>query len=74
MAVALLCAPPAHALPTNFNEVVVFNNLDFPVAVRFSPDGRAFIAEKSGVVKVYDNIFDPSPSVWTKSPGLSPVT
>ena len=27
-----------------------------PTAVRFSPDGRVFVAEKNGVIKVYDNL------------------
>ncbi len=45
------------ALPIGFNEVAIFNDLTFPVAVRFSPDGRVFVAEKSGIVKVFDNIF-----------------
>ena len=60
---AWLATAPVRALPANFNEVVVFNNLDFPVSVRFSPDGRVFVGEKGGVLKVFDNIFDTSASV-----------
>jgi len=51
------------ALPENFKEVVVIQNLTDPTAVRFSPDGRVFVAEKSGVIKVFDNLTDTTPTV-----------
>ena len=50
-------APPAHAatLPAGFQESVVFSGLTNPTAVRFAPDGRVFVAEKRGVIKVFDS-------------------
>lgn len=40
-------------LPDGFQETVVFSGLNAPTAVRFSPDGRVVIAEKSGIIKVF---------------------
>src|SRR5258707_1007555 len=57
IAASFLVAPDtAPALPANFSEVVVFDGLTHPTAVRFSPDGRVFVAEKSGLIKVFDNL------------------
>jgi glucose/arabinose dehydrogenase len=57
---------PAQAatLPAGFQESVVFSNLTHPTAVRFAPDGRVFVAEKSGVIKVFDSLTDSSPGVF----------
>jgi glucose/arabinose dehydrogenase len=59
-------APTAGAatLPAGFQESVVFSGLTQPTAVRFAPDGRVFVAEKSGVVKVFDSLSDTSPTVF----------
>jgi glucose/arabinose dehydrogenase/PKD repeat protein len=32
------------------------------VAIRFSPDGRVFVAEKSGLLKVFDSLSDTTPT------------
>ncbi|HEX6422689.1 MAG TPA: PQQ-dependent sugar dehydrogenase [Acidimicrobiales bacterium] len=50
-------------LPEGFHDYVVFDGLDRPTAVEFSPDGRIFVAEKRGVVKVFDSVADRTPSV-----------
>src|SRR5262245_30932329 len=54
--------PPAAAatLPTGFREEIVFSGLTEPTAVQFSPDGRVFVAEKSGLIKVFDSLTDTS--------------
>ena len=57
----LLSSERASALPAGFQESTVISGLDDPMAVRFSPDGRVFIGEKSGVIKVYDSVTDPTP-------------
>src|SRR5215207_7282895 len=59
-------APAARAatLPTGFQESVVFSGLTNPTAVRFAADGRVFVAEKRGVVKVFDSLTDPTPDVF----------
>jgi glucose/arabinose dehydrogenase len=61
--------PPGHALaapvtPAGFQEQTVLSGLDLPMNIEFAPDGRLFVAEKSGVIKVFDNIADPTPTVF----------
>jgi glucose/arabinose dehydrogenase len=62
----LAAGPPTAAaeLPPNFQQEVVFSGLVQPTVVRFSPNGRIFVAEKSGLIKVFDNLSDPTPSVY----------
>jgi len=57
-ALAALAPTAALALPTNFTESIAFSGLSAPVAVKFAPDGRVFVAEKSGIVKVFDGLAD----------------
>jgi glucose/arabinose dehydrogenase/PKD repeat protein len=59
-------APAAGAatLPAGFSESVVFSGLTNPTVVRFAPDGRVFVAEKRGVIKVFDSLTDSSPVVF----------
>ena len=52
------------AQPPGFSESVVFSGLNQPTAMRFSPDGRVFVAEKSGLIKVFDSLSDPTPTVF----------
>ena len=54
----------AASLPPGFQEEIVFSGLTEPTALRFSPDGRVFVAEKSGLVKVFDNLTDTTPTVF----------
>ena len=54
----------AATLPPGFQESIVFSGLTNPTVVRFSPDGRVFVAEKSGLIKVFDNLTDPTPTVF----------
>jgi len=42
----------------------VFSGLTNPTAVRFAPDGRIFVAEKRGVIKVFDSLSDSTPTVF----------
>ena len=51
------------SLPAGFHDNVAFSGLSFPTAVRFAPDGRVFVAEKSGLVKVFDSLGDTTPTV-----------
>jgi glucose/arabinose dehydrogenase len=55
----------AASLPPGFQEEIVFSGLTQPTALRFSPDGRVFVAEKSGIIKVFDNLSDTTPTVFT---------
>jgi len=64
-AAALIAAPAAVAatLPAGFTEDTLFSGLTAPTVVRFAPDGRVFVAEKAGLVKVFDGPGDSTPSV-----------
>jgi cysteine-rich repeat protein len=55
----------AAALPAGFQESVLWGGgqLTNPSTFRFAPDGRVFVAEKSGIIKVFDGIGDPTPTV-----------
>lgn len=48
----------ASTFPPGFSETILFSNLTRPTAIRFSPDGRIFVAEKRGYIKVYDGLLD----------------
>jgi hypothetical protein len=50
--------------PAGFSESVVFSGLTNPTAFRFSPDGRIFVAEKRGVIKVFDSLTDTTPTTF----------
>ena len=51
-------------LPAGFQESTVFGGLTCPTNFRFSPDGRVFVAEKSGIIKVFDSLNDTTPTVF----------
>jgi PKD repeat protein len=59
-------APAAGAatLPTGFQETTVFSGLTNPTVVRFARDGRVFVAEKGGRIKVFDSLSDTTPTVF----------
>jgi glucose/arabinose dehydrogenase len=61
---AVPLAAAAAAVPSGFQESVVWSGLNFPMAVRFAPDGRVFVAEKNGTIKVFDSVSDPTASVY----------
>jgi glucose/arabinose dehydrogenase len=46
------------ALPTGFQDSVVFSGLEQPTAVRFAPNGMVFVAEKAGKIKVFEDTED----------------
>ena len=54
----------AATLPAGFQESIVFSGLTNPTVVRFSSDGRVFVAEKRGVIKVFDSLTDTTPVVF----------
>ena len=67
-ALACLLAPGVASaettLPPGFQESVAITGLVQPMVVRFSPDGRVFVAEKSGLIKVFDNLDDSTASIY----------
>ena len=60
----------AAAVPVGFQESVVWSGLTNPTAIRFAADGRVFVAEKSGNIKVFDNLADTTPTVFSDLPGI----
>jgi glucose/arabinose dehydrogenase/PKD repeat protein len=66
VAVAGTAAQPAAAatLPPGFQESTVLSGLTNPTVVRFSADGRIFVAEKRGVIKVFDSLADTTATVF----------
>jgi glucose/arabinose dehydrogenase len=66
-AVLVLLAPGsanAGTLPSGFQESTVFSGLDHPTALQFSRDGRIFVAEKNGRIKVFDDLADTTPTLF----------
>jgi len=67
IACAALAAWPAPSsattLPPGFQESTQpWTGLDTPIAIEFAPNGRVFVAEKSGVIKTYDSASDTTPT------------
>ena len=54
----------AATLPSGFTESTVFSGLTNPTVVRFASDGRVFVAEKSGLIKVFDSLTDTTPTTF----------
>ena len=52
-----LCAPPAAAatLPTGFSETLVTSGLSNATAMTFAPDGRLFVCQQAGQLRVIQN-------------------
>ena len=64
-ALALPQAAPAQTtVPPGFQETIAINGLSNPIAVDFSADGRVFVAEQNGRIKVYDSVADSSPTIF----------
>ncbi|MEV4473439.1 LamG-like jellyroll fold domain-containing protein [Nonomuraea sp. NPDC049504] len=59
-----VASPAAQALPASFQRQVVFSGLTNPSNIEFASDGRVFVAEKSGLIKVFDSLSDTTPSVY----------
>ncbi len=66
-AAALALAAPISAQTIfkqpGFSESVAFGGLTAPSTVRFLPDGRVIVAEKSGLIKLFDSLTDNTPTV-----------
>jgi glucose/arabinose dehydrogenase len=66
--VAEIAASPAAAsegiLPSGFSDTVPIAELSDPTAVRFAPDGQVFIAQKDGIILLFESIHDTTPAVF----------
>ncbi len=52
------------SLPVGFQDTVVFSGLSKPTAVAFASDGRVFVAEKSGLIKVFASLTATTPTIF----------
>ena len=50
--------------PPGFQDTIVLSGLVAPTAVRFSPDGRVFVAEKSGRIRVFPALGSTTPTTF----------
>ncbi len=64
-----LAAQAAPTLPDGFNDEVAFTGLSNPVNVEFA-DGKVYVAEKGGEIKVFDSLTDTTPDAL--GTGLEP--
>ena len=62
--VPVMAQPAEAAVPDGFSDETVISGLTNPTVVRFSADGRVFVAEKSGVIKVFDDLNDSTPDTF----------
>ncbi|MPY97077.1 MAG: sugar dehydrogenase [Actinophytocola sp.] len=53
----------AAVVPSGFSDDVVLSGLDVPTAASFADDDRVFVAEKSGIVKTFDDLTDTTATV-----------
>jgi uncharacterized repeat protein (TIGR01451 family) len=54
----------AQTLPAGFRDTTVFTGLTQPTAIAFSPDGRVFVAEKGGRIKVFASLTATTPTLF----------
>jgi PKD repeat protein/glucose/arabinose dehydrogenase len=67
LALVLLAGPGlarAATLPTGFQERTAFSGLTNPTTIQFASDGRVFVAEKSGLIKIFDSLADTTPTTF----------
>ncbi len=57
-------ASSAQTVPSGFVEEIVFDELTDPTVVQFASDGRVFVAEKSGLIKVFPSLTVLTPSIF----------
>lgn len=54
----------AASAPPNFQVTPVITGLKNPTDFQFAADGRVFVAEKAGLIKVFDSLTDTTPTVF----------
>ena len=61
----VLFTPGAGAvtLPAGFEQTTVISGLTRPQDVELAPNGRVFVAEKTGIIKTYTSLADTTPTV-----------
>src|SRR5262245_28526118 len=61
--------PGASTLPGRFRDSVVLSGLTNPTVVQFAPDGRIFVGQKNGVIKVFQSLADTNPVTFADLSG-----
>jgi glucose/arabinose dehydrogenase len=56
--------PLATTLPDGFQDRVVWSDLTEPTVIQFAKDGRIFVGEKSGIIKIFDGLNDPTSTIF----------
>ena len=54
----------ASTLPTGFRDSVVLSGLVNPTVLQFAPDGRIFVGQKNGVIRVFQSLTDANPVIF----------
>ncbi len=54
----------ASVVTPGFQETIAYSGLSNPTNIRFAADGRVFVAEKSGRIKVFDSLADTTPTTF----------
>ena len=55
-----VASPTIAEVASGFNDSIAIDGLTRPIAVRFASDGSVFVAEKSGIIKRFASLDDPS--------------
>ena len=58
-------AAVASVLPSGFRDTVVLRGMANPTVVQFASDGRIFVGQKNGVIKVFSSLTDKNPITFT---------
>ena len=58
-----LAAPAVTSPASGFQDTPAITGLTLPTVVRFASDGRIFVAEKSGLIKVFHGFNDTAPVI-----------
>jgi len=59
----------ASTLPSGFRDSVVLSGLTNPTVLQFAPDGRIFVGQKNGVIKVFQSPTDTTPVTFANLSG-----
>ncbi len=51
-------------LPSGFQDQAVITGLVHPAVIQFASDGSIFVAEKGGLIKVFDSLSDTTPTIF----------
>src|SRR5690348_196766 len=62
-------AADASVLPGGFRDTVVLSGMTNPTVAQFAPDGRIFVGQKNGVIKVFSSLTDTNPVTFADLSG-----